>query len=366
MAKDYYKILGVDRNARAEEIKKAFRKKAHLHHPDKGNGNAEKFKEANEAYQVLGNAEKKKQYDRFGSNFDGAQGFGNAQGFNWSDFGNQGGFNSGGFRTSFDMGDLGDIFGDLFGGQARGRTRTASGSDIRAAITITLEEAVFGAQKAFDLGKDVVCGKCQGSGAEPGAKIEQCKVCNGSGQVNRTQNTFFGSFRTAAVCEACGGEGRKPEKDCGSCRGRGIVKGSERLKVKIPAGIADGETIKVSGKGEAGPKDSGNGDLYITIKVLPHQSFRRQGDDLQTTKRIKFTTASLGGKVEVETLDGKVSLKIPAGTPSGRRFIVKNQGSNRLSGRGRGDLIVEVKVEVPADLSKKQKKLLEELSQEGL
>ena len=358
MAKDYYKILEVGKNATADEIKKAFRKKAHEHHPDKGNGNAEKFKEVNEAYQVLGNEQKRKQYDQFGTNFEGAQGF------NWSDFSKQGGFRPGGFNINLD--DLGDIFGDLFGGQARGQSRQDRGADIEAAVSITLEEAVFGSEKTFDITKNLVCEKCQGSGAEPGTRISRCQTCNGSGQVNRTQSTFFGAFRTAAVCEACGGEGKRPEKDCSQCRGRGIARGRERLKVKIPAGMASGETIKLAGKGEAGPKGSRSGDLYIQVRVLPHQSFRREGDNLYTAKRIKFTAASLGDKVQVETLDGRVALKIPAGTPSGSQFVIKGKGSSRLHGRGRGDLVVEVKVEVPKNLSRKQKKLLEELAKENL
>ena len=372
MGKDYYKTLGVEKSATADEVKKAFRKKAHEHHPDKGNGNADKFKEVNEAYQVLGNDKKRKQYDQFGTSFEGMGGQAAYDaGFNWSDAFRQGGAGGGGFRQgsyNINIDDLGDIFGDFFGGGQRQQAtrRNYKGRDIEAGINITLEEAIFGIEKTLDISKNILCEKCKGNGAEPGTKISGCKPCGGSGQVNKTQNTFFGTFRTAAVCEACMGEGKKPEKECAKCHGNGIVRGKERVKVGIPAGISTGETVRLTSKGEAGLKGSTAGDLYITVRVLPHKIFNREGDNLHTTKTIKFSQASLGDKVQIETLDGKVSLKIPAGTPTGRQFNIKNKGSHKLRGRGRGDLIVEVKVEVPDNLSRKQKKLLEDLEKEGL
>lgn len=366
MSKDYYNILGVDKKTSAEEIKSAFRKKAHQHHPDKSGGNAEKFKELNEAYQVLGNPEKRKQYDQFGSTFDGASGFSGA-GFNWSDFARQSGFGPSGFRTSgFDFSDLSDIFGDFFGGRSQTSRQTSRGADLEANITITLEETVFGTEKVLDLAKEAVCDHCNGNGAEPGTKINACKTCHGSGQVTISQATFFGSFRSVAVCPDCDGEGKVPEKKCTRCNGKGYYRGKETIKVKIPAGIASNETLKLSGKGGAGMKGMRAGDLYINIKVLPHPQFLREGNNLTATKNISFTQAALGDKVMIETLDGEVILKIPAGTPSGQKFIIKGKGVGKLQGRGRGDLLVELKVKVPNNLSHSQKKLLEELQQEGL
>ena len=262
---------------------------------------------------------------------------------------------------------MGDIFGDFFG-QGRGRSRSASrrGQDIEARLTITLEEAVFGVEKLLDISKEVVCAHCHGNGVEPGSKINICKRCNGRGQVEQTQNTFLGAFRTVGVCPDCNGEGKLAEKKCGQCNGRGAQNGKERIKAKIPAGIKSGESLRLSGQGEAGQTGAPAGDLYINVQVLQHKSFARQGDNLHTVKTIQFSQAALGDKVEVVTLDGKVNLKIPAGTPAGRQFIIKNRGSLKLRGRGRGDLIVEVKVAVPDDLSRSQKKILEDLQKAGL
>lgn len=384
MGKDYYQTLGVGRNAAAEEIKKAFYKKAHEYHPDKATGNAEKFKEINEAYQVLGNPERKKQYDQFGTTFEG---FGGQRayesGFDWADLFRQGSRGGAGFRTSgfdFDFGDLGDIFSDFFGraehdsqaasgkrsGRARRAVRARPGADMEIDLTIDFEEAVFGVEKILDITKLMPCSHCQGSGADQGAKMESCKTCNGSGQIAVTQQTFFGAFRSVGVCQACSGEGQLPSTLCRHCSGRGRVKDKERIKVKIPAGIANGETLKLSGKGEAGEKGGDAGDLYINIKVRPHWEFKRINDDIYSTVYLTFAQACLGAKIRVKTLKGEVSLKIPAGTPSGKEFILRGMGVFRLHGRGRGDQIVTVKVRVPDNLSKNQKKLLEELAKEGL
>lgn len=374
MGKDYYNLLGVEKNASPEEVKQAFRKKAHEYHPDKPGGNAEKFKEINEAYQVLGNAERKKQYDQFGTSFEnmgGQQAY--ASGFDWSDLFRQG--RQGGARTegiNFDFADLGDIFGDLFsqsgGGESRGRhqRQAKSGQDIEISLTINFEEAVFGAEKVLDISKRIVCDQCHGNGAEPGTKIISCKTCGGSGQVIKTQQTFFGAFRTAAVCSGCRGEGKIAEKKCANCRGNGVIFGKERIRVKIPAGINNNETIRLTGQGEAGNLGGRSGDLYININVLPHPEFRREGDNLYTKKKISYSRLVLGDKITVKTLDGEVNLKIPAGTFSGKQFILKNKGAHRLRGHGRGDLILEVEVLVPTSLSREQKKLVEELGKEGL
>lgn len=372
MSKDYYQTLGVSKTSTQDEIKKAFRKQAHLHHPDKSGGNAEKFKEINEAYQVLGNPEKRKKFDQFGSGFEnaGAGGFGGFSGgpFNWQDFAGQGGQYG---NVNFDMGDLGDIFGDFFGRAKRdgggGRTRRQSkGADLETEITISFEESVFGTEKVLSLRKQSVCGYCRGNGAEHGTKIETCKTCGGSGQVTVLRQTFLGSFRSTEICSDCGGEGKKAEKECRECRGQGVVSKNEQIKVKIPAGIAGGETLKLSGQGEAGLKGSRSGDLFIRVRVLPSAEFKREGDNLHLKNKIQFSIAALGGKISVKTLDGEVVLKIPSGTPSGRQFIIKDKGVPKLRGRGRGDLIVEVIVEVPDNLNRAQKKLIEELAEEGL
>ncbi|MCX6785985.1 MAG: molecular chaperone DnaJ [Candidatus Komeilibacteria bacterium] len=371
MAKDYYSILGVAKTATPEEIKSAFRKKAHQHHPDKSGGNAEKFKELNEAYQVLGNPEKRKTYDQFGSEaFSQGAGFGaggGQGGFNWSDFSRQSGFGASGFRNQdFNISDLGEIFGDFFGGGRSSTRQRTHGEDLEAGITISLQDAVFGAEKVLELTKEITCDHCQGNGAEPGVKINTCKTCKGSGQVTISQATFFGNFRSVAACPDCNGEGQVPEKKCIVCGGRGFKRGVETIKVKVPAGISSGETLKLSGKGGAAERGLRPGDLYINIKVLPHPLFKRSGDNLLTVKNISFSRAALGDKVDVETLDGQVSLKIPAGTPGGQQFSIKGKGVVKLHGHGRGDLLVEVKVIIPNNLSRSQKKLLEDLAKEGL
>ena len=371
MATDYYSILGISKSAGADEIKTAFRKKAHQFHPDKKGGDASKFKEVNEAYQVLSNPQKRQQYDQFGSTFEQAQrqggfggGFNPGQGF--------GGFNSQGFNVNMD--DLGDLFGglgDIFGfgssGGRRRKTGPMAGNDIHTSMTIDFREAVFGAEKIIELDKIVVCDRCGGSGAEPGSKIETCPECKGSGQIRQMQRTILGVFQSAVVCPRCGGEGKTVSQSCRRCGGQGRVRSAERIKIKIPAGINDGESIKLSGKGEAGVKGGQAGDLFITFRVKPDPEFSRKGDDLKTSIYIPFSIATLGGKVEVKTLDGSfINLKVPSGTESGKIFRIKNKGAERLRSRGQGDLLVEVKIKTPQKLSRRQKKLVEELSDEGI
>lgn len=361
---DYYATLGVSKGATPDEIKKAFRKKAHECHPDKKGGDEKKFKEVNEAYQVLSNPEKRKQYDQFGSTFEQAGrqgGFSGGQGF--------GGFNGQGFNINMD--DLGDIFGDLgdifgFGGKRR-RSSTRSGRDLHMDMTIDFSEAVFGIEKVIELEKVIACEHCHGSGAEPGSKIETCPECQGSGQVRRVQQTILGAIQSVTACPRCQGEGKIISQPCSRCNGQGRIKDKVRMKIKVPAGISDGQSIKLSGQGEAGVKGGAFGDLYITFRVKPHQAFSRLGDDLKTMVSIPFSLAALGGKVEVKTLDGSyINLKIPSGTESGKIFKIKNKGVERLHGRGQGDLLVEVKIKTPQKLSRSQKKLMEELSSEGI
>lgn len=369
MSKDYYKILGIEKNASQDEVKKAFYKLAHQHHPDKAGGNEIKFKEINEAYQVVGNPEKRKQYDQFGATFDQQGGFGG--GMNWEDFmrsARQGGASVGG-----DFGDLFSGLEDLFGGfgfsSRQGRQGRASGSgggaDIHAKMTIDFREAIFGTEKTIELYKNVACQKCNGSGAEPGSRVITCQACGGQGQVGHVQHTIFGAFQTAAVCPHCQGEGRKAEKHCSHCKGQGISKEIERITVKIPAGIDNGQTIRLNGKGEAGKRQKA-GDLYLTININPDRYFQREGNDISSKIDINFTQAALGDKVEVETLEGPVQLKIPAGTKSGQVFRLRDRGVPDLHGRHRGDQLVTVEVAIPHKLTKNQKKLLEELNREGL
>jgi len=361
MGKDYYKILGVDKNASQEEIKKAFRKKAHQYHPDKAGGDEAKFKEVNEAYQVLGNEKKRAQYDQFGSAFEQAQAGGGFHGFegfrDFSDF-------SEGFNINID--DIGDIFGgfgDIFGFGARGgkRATRTKGSDIHASLSIGFEEAVFGTEKEIKLNKTVRCDKCGGSGAEPGSKIETCAACGGRGRIMKTQKTIFGNMQARITCPDCGGEGKTYAQKCSKCRGNGVYGTITALKVKIPAGINDGEVIRLAGQGEAGERGAPSGDLYLRISVKKDPRFRRVGDDIFSETDISFTQAALGDKIEVETVDGPVKLKIPEGTQSGTSFRLRGKGAHRLHGRGRGSHIVRVNVKTPKNLTRKQKQLLKEL-----
>lgn len=364
MGKDYYKILGVEKNASEADIKKAFRKLAHQYHPDKNNGNAEKFKEINEAYQVLGNSTKRSQYDQFGSTFSGAggqQGYagGNPFGFDFSNFG---GFSQAGQNVDFDF-DLGDIFGSFFSREAgspfgRGGS-SRRGANIEVDINISLQEAVFGTERKLSLRKQNQCRACQGTGAKEGTSFSKCKTCDGSGVVIAT---VLGHFRTQTACPDCQGKGQTVKEKCQVCAGRGSILEEVDIKVEIPAGIDDGQSIRLSGQGNAGA--SGSGDLYVIVHVQEQAGFKRQGDNLFTDHEILFTTAALGGDIQVQTIDGEVKLKVPAGTPSGKKFVLKGKGVTRLRSKNRGDQIVIVNVAVPTKLTKKQKQLLEELDRE--
>ena len=368
MARDYYEILGVGRSASQDEIKKAYRKLAHEHHPDKAGGNETKFKELNQAYQTLGNPEKRSQYDRFGSAFEGAGSTGAGPGgFRWEDVARQ----AGGFRTGgigFDqesMGDLGDIFGDLFGmgGRRSGGRRVQRGADLEMNLTVSFHNAAFGKEEVIELEKQTVCSHCQGSGAEPGSKTSKCSTCNGQGQVERVQETLFGSMRALTVCPRCQGEGKVITDVCKQCRGEGVVSQRRTLKVHIPAGIADGQSIKLSGEGQAGSKAAPAGDLYIRVQVQPDARFKRKGDDVYSSITLKLTQAGLGDKIEVPTIDGLVALTIPGGTQAGRVFKLKNKGILHLHGRGRGDMFVTVDVRIPSQLDRGTKALFEELKE---
>ncbi|MBI5022760.1 MAG: molecular chaperone DnaJ [Candidatus Magasanikbacteria bacterium] len=361
MSKDYYKILGVNKAASQDEIKAAFRRLAHQHHPDKKGGNEEKFKEANEAFQVLSDAQKRQQYDQFGSTFEQAQaGGGGFDGFSGS---------SGGGAQGFDINDLGDMFsgfGDIFGGGGRGRggrggRRTKKGADIQVDVEIDLKEAAFGVEKTIRLYKNGACDVCAGAGVEPGSKTVKCKDCGGRGHITQVQRTVFGSFQTEAECPTCDGVGEKPEKICRHCSGRGIIKKHDEFTVKIPAGIDDNEAIHLSGRGEAGPKGGYPGDLYLRIHVRPDARFKRDGFDLHIKNNVSFSQAALGAEVDIETLDGKIKIVIPEGVQSGQMIRLKGKGITNLRSSGRGDLYVEVTVVTPIRLSRKQKELLKDL-----
>jgi molecular chaperone DnaJ len=372
MAKNYYDILGISKTASADEIRRAYRKLAGEHHPDRG-GKAESFKEINEAYQVLSDNAKRSQYDQYGSTFEQAQrqggfggaGFGGAGnpfgGFDFSGagFGNgPGGF--GGNGVEF---DLGDIFSDIFGGPQAREQRRNRGVDLEMPLSISFEEAAFGVEKEITLEKKNKCQKCEGKGAEPGSKIITCPKCHGQGQIRTSRRTMFGNIQSAEVCDRCEGTGKIPETPCTECKGSGVKRGAKTIKVKIPAGIDNGQRIRVTGEGEAGYRGSENGDLYIVIEFAASREFVRQGFDLYKNENISFTQAALGTTINVSTLDGETKIKIPAGTQPGLTFRVAGKGIQHLNRSGRGDLFVKVNVVVPKKLSKKQKELLKELEE---
>lgn len=357
MSKDYYKILGVDKSASQEDIKKAFRKLAHQYHPDKTGGDEEKFKEINEAYQVLGDPDKRAKYDRFGSAFEHGQAGGGFHGFEgFRDFQ---GFSEG---FNINMDDLGDMFGDIFGfGRERKEARSRRGNDVEINLAIEFMEAVFGFEKDIKVNKRVQCERCHGNGIEPGAKVDTCKTCSGTGRVTRMQRTFFGNMQVQTTCPECGGEGKTYSQKCTKCHGLGNVKEIVDLKVKIPAGIDDGQTIRLAGQGEAGAKGGPAGDLYLKINVKKDPRFARNGHDINSKAYINFTQAALGDKIDIETIDGPVQLKIPDGTQSGTVFKLKGRGVTRLNSHGRGDHLVEIIVKTPTHLTRQQKELLEGL-----
>lgn len=363
MANDYYNILGVSKDASDDEIKKAYRKLAHKYHPDKQGGDEKKFKEINEAYQVLSDKSKRQQYDQFGQTFQGGQGgFG---GFDFSGFSASGG-PTGGWEFDFGGGGFEDIFADIFGGGTRRSRRKARGADIQVDIEIDFAEMVKGADKEINLYKSVVCDRCGGGGAEPGGKLKTCPTCGGAGRIRKTARSFFGSFEQVVECPECHGEGSVPDKKCTKCGGDGRVKEQKKNKINIPAGIQDGQAVALQGQGEAGGQGAQAGDLYVTVHVRPHAKFTRQGNDILSTEYIPFSMAVLGGKTEIDTVAGKLTLKIPSGTQSGETFRIKGEGVPELNGRGRGHQIVKIVVETPKNLSREQKELLEKLKEQNI
>jgi len=355
MAKDYYKILNVDKTATKEEIKKSYKNLAKKYHPDlnKSEDSTEKFKEINEAAAVLADDQKREQYDRFGTTAEQFKGF---QGFDFSDIMSEaGGFN---FEQIFES-----FFGGSFGG---GRRRSPSrGADLRYDMEITLEEAAKGIEKHISIPKLVKCEKCDGSGAESETDIVSCPDCNGSGMQRREQRTPFGIFATQTTCRKCRGSGSYIKNECNTCDGTGVVRKTRKLEIKIPAGAEEETNLRIMGEGEAGQKGAEPGDLYVVIHVLEHDVFERQGDDLYLKVNVPFTIAALGGEIEVPTIDGKAKLKIPHGTKSNTIFKMNGKGIPYLHGSGQGDQLVEAIIQVPEKLNKKQKELLKEFEKES-
>lgn len=359
MAKrDYYEVLGINKSASADEIKKAFRKLAVKYHPDKEGGDETKFKEINEAYEVLKDPAKKQRYDQFGH-----AGVGGASGGAGGDpFGGFQGF--GGQNVQFDFGDLGDIFGSFFGGQQRGGAQQGPrrGRDIETEIIIEFEEAVFGVEKEISLTLDAECSHCKGTTVEPGYRMETCPTCKGSGQQTRVMNSIFGQIQQAVVCETCKGRGKIPEKECTVCHGKGTERRKEEIKLKIPAGIDDGATIRLRERGEA-VANGGKGDLYVRVQVKAHKKFTREGDLILSEEHVSMVDAALGTEIEVETVDGPLTMKVPAGTQSGTDFKLSGHGVPHLRDKTRGAHIVTLHVDTPTKLSKKQKELLQEFKE---
>lgn len=372
--KDYYKILDVDKKASKEEIKRAFYKLAAKYHPDKKGGDEAKFKEVNEAYQVLSNDQKRKEYDSFGQTFSGAGsnagggaggfgGFNQGQGFGGFDFS---GFNQGDFQN-MDF-DLGDIFGDIFGGgfsSSGSRAREKRGRDMSLEMDISFEESIFGVERRVAISRTATCKTCHGTGAEPGTKMETCPKCDGAGQILQLKRTIFGQMETYVQCSECHGTGKIPKVKCKTCHGKGVANDKEEILIKVPAGIENGQTLRMNGFGEA-VQGGKTGDLYITILVKQNNKiWKREGVHLIITQDIKLTDALLGRKYSISGLDGEVEFEIPKGTNTGDIIKVKGRGVPNRD-RGRGDILIKINVQIPKKLSKKEEDLVRELKSQGL
>lgn len=362
---DYYATLGISKSASNDEIKKAYRKLAHKHHPDKGGSpeDERKFREINDAYQVLSDPQKRQSYDQFGTagansagggpggpggaGFEGFEGFGQgAQGFGFDGFG--------------------DIFEQFFTGGAGTRQRGPTrGADLEMSLRITFEEAFRGVTKRVNAQRRMPCQTCGGNGAEPGSQIITCPRCNGAGEIRTTRQTILGAMQQVTACPQCHGEGKVPEKPCQTCGGEGRVQRSEELRVDIPAGIDDGQTIRLTGQGEAGERGAPAGHLYVTVRVEPSKVFKREGADVFLTVPISYPQAVLGAEVEVPTLEGTMTLKVPAGTAGGKNFRLKNQGMSKVGSSARGDEVVTVEIDVPQKVSAEERRLIENLARES-
>lgn len=357
--RDYYEVLGVSKTASDDEIKKAYRKVAKKYHPDLNPGDKtaeEKFKEANEAYEVLSDSQKKARYDQFGHAGVDPNGFGGAGG----GFGGFGGF---GGDMDFDLGDiLGSMFGGGFGGGFGGRRANPNaprrGSDIQTRVTISFEEAAKGCQRKVDVAKVVTCDSCSGSGAAAGTHAETCKQCNGSGQVTVQQRTAFGMMSTVKTCPSCNGKGKVIPNPCQKCRGTGFMKKNETVEINIPAGIDDGQSMQVSGGGNKGTNGGPSGNLIIRVSVRPHPFFSRDGYDVWLDQTVTFAQAALGDTLYIPTLDGKVKFELPSGTQPGEVFRLRSRGIQKINQKAKGDQFVKIVVDVPKNLNSTQKELL--------
>jgi len=368
MSKNYYELLGITKSASQDEIKKAFRTLAHKYHPDKKGGDEAKFKEVSEAYGVLSDDKKRAEYDAYGRVFSGGNGFsaegGSAsggegfEGFDFSNFAQGQGFagNNNGFEF-----DLGDIFSDFFGGQ---RERAKRGRDISVDVELSFSESIFGVERRMLLNKTSACDICKGSGAKPGAKMETCKTCNGKGKVRENRRSIFGSVQTTRTCDACEGRGQVPSEKCATCHGAGVTRKQEEISVKAPAGIEDGEVIRLGGAGEA-IRGGTSGDLYVKVHVTRHPLFRREGSSLLMDLPVKLSSALLGDEYTIETLDGNVTVKIPEGIKPGEMLRLRGKGVP-IDRTRRGDLLIRVTIDIPNKLSREAKKLVEELKKQGI
>lgn len=363
MASDYYKTLGIEKGASQEDIKRAFRKLAQEHHPDKG-GDPEKFKEINEAYQILSHAEKRAQYDRYGQTFEQARSQGGFRGFEgFGEFSNWAEATGVNFEDVFANIFGGNGLGDLFGMGRAGGGRQRRGRDLEVRIDLEFTEAVFGVHKELQLERRIACTECGGGGAAKGSSLESCDTCGGSGRVRSVQQSIFGAFQQVRTCATCEGAGRVPKEQCSHCRGSGTVLQSGTIPLDVPAGVEDGMTMEVRGGGEAARRNAPSGNLYVHVRVRPDERFERDGETIRSHVTISAAQAALGDRVDVATVDGKVEVKIPSGTQPSDQLRLKGKGVPKR-GFGRGDHIVTVVVEIPKKLSRKEKELWEELRNE--
>ena len=354
--RDYYEILGVDKQASESELKKAYRKMAIKYHPDKNPDNdaaEEKFKEAAEAYEVLNSSEKRQRYDQYGhAGVSGAGGGGYGGGMSMDDI----------------FSNFGDIFGDFFGGggggfgRSQSRQRVIRGSNLRIRVKLNLEEIANGVEKKIKVNKQIHCDVCNGSGARDSSKVSSCPTCNGSGRVTRISNTFLGQMQTAATCPKCHGEGSIVTERCNSCHGSGLKKGEEVISINIPAGVEEGMQLSISGKGNAAPRGGVPGDLIVLIEENEHSVFIRDGINLLYDHSISYSDAVMGTSIEIPTLDGKAKIKIPSGTQAGKLFRLRGKGIPEVNAYGKGDLIVSINIWVPSSVSKEERRFLNEMS----
>lgn len=354
--KNYYEILGIAKSASKDEVKKAFRKLAGKYHPDKKTGDEAKFKEISEAYSILSDDKKRAEYDTYGRSYAGGNPQGNA---GWGG-GFQGGFNGG---MEFDINDIFENFGDMFGGGFRQTKRQSRGNDVSVDIELSFKEAAFGTERTLKLIKTNTCSTCGGTGAKTGSQMVDCTVCNGNGKIRETRQSILGQFATVRECEHCGGTGKMPKDPCPDCKGAGVRRSEDTITITIPAGIEHGEMIRMTGRGEA-VKGGVPGDLYVKIHVQQHSTIKRNGTNLESTLRVKLTDALLGGSYAVETLDGPITIKIPEGVKHGEMLRIKGKGVGK--GKDRGDFYVKIHIDMPQKLSRNAKKMIENLREEGI